>query len=264
MNLPVKKTAKQAYICIFNHWGDLLRVAALPLVISILINFTFVPILWSFEPSIGDITSVSNAVVSLLNTLPVTVFGVAWFRTTLEKDRTALSIVPRWEVRHWRFLGYAISASVIFHAPMVILESLAFYTSDTPEPPSLVIISFQYLLLLASIYLIIRCSFVFAATAVNEDFAIRHSWRNTRGQSLRLAGTLLLVVAPIWICTMFVIGLAAQLSMLIEEHIFIFFFPFAEVIGSYAVLAAAIPVIAIAFQVCTGWYQAGKNRVLAK
>lgn len=193
--LPVFDSASEAYRTVWASIGYLPTAAALPFVLSLLLSL---PV--SLQP-----TSQGLGLISwLLEALPYTLFAVAWHRLVMLGPSVA---PPRlafaWAPRHWRFLGYALLIATGGVVMMGTVLTLANPASGTPGLGPLLAL----FLMISFCYVMIRLSLVLPATALDEDYQLRHSWMHTRGQGLRLLAAVTLVMVPVAFASLLVLSL---------------------------------------------------------
>ncbi len=193
--LPILNTAGADFAAPYRLRKHLLKAISLPLVISVALARTLGP-----ETDVGLVWVAQI----LLDLIPYSMFAVAWHRLILiGPENAAPTFVPSLTSRNWRFLIYlAILESLLLIGPIFSAEILmpddnavdtetAEYDSDVQillsDLPLYVAITLAVLLLSAPfVYIWVRFSFVFPATAVDHTHGFRRSWRETRSHGLRL------------------------------------------------------------------------------
>ena len=92
--IPIGETMREAYLAVFSSLPLLLRAAALPFVLSLVI------LTLAFMASQSAILSFMLMVAGFV---PYTLFGVAWHRLTLlGPNHGAPATFPTWRPRHLR------------------------------------------------------------------------------------------------------------------------------------------------------------------
>ena len=200
----------------------------------------------------------------LLDLVPYTLFGVAWHRIVLLGGAEAPRMIPMWRRRHWRFLGYALTITLIGWtiAELYIALLLALSPGTMESAPAQIPGTVLLALITATwlvIYLTIRLSFVLPAVAVDERYGFAASWSHTRGQVMRLFYASFLMFLPLWL------GFAVVFRMIA---------PFAPDLGTgselatsmsatvvwlmlkYFMIALSVTLVSTAFRTCTGWVPA--------
>jgi hypothetical protein len=268
--VTVFQTMREAYRAVFTSLPLLMRAAFLPYVLSVAIAFL-------------SLFAVQNAFLTFVMTVfgfvPYTLFGVAWHRVTLLQGMEVPSLFPSWTARHWRFMGYAMALTGIAY----LLWVLVFVTMakiwggqqiDAARGALLPLLGIAALGIL--VFLTMRISFVFPATAVDERYTLRDSWSHTSGQTLRLAATLFVTAMPIMILLMIANGIVSSavlsgastlpegstheeaLTHLMEENMgTLIVAQIVFSVFSYILMALMVSAISIAFRTCTGWVPLG-------
>ena len=283
--LPILKTAGAAFATPYRLRKHLLKAISLPFVISVALARTLGP-----ETDVGLVWVVQI----LLDLIPYTMFAVAWHRLILVgPENAAPTFVPSLTSRSWQFLTYlAILQSFlligpIFSADMLMPDDNAINTETVEfdfdvriflsELPLYVAVTLAVSLLSAPfVYLWVRFSFVFPATAVDHTHGFHRSWRETRSHGLRLTVLTYLVSTPaltawlIWY--LFIPAECPEISTIavaVSDSV-----SFCLAINSFAgtlmdygigyVLAVlAVSLISIAFRTCTGWVPDASGSPLA-
>ena len=248
-DLPVSDTVKAAYGSVFGGFAELIRVALVPLVMSFL--------LYALQLSLRDNTMIA-ILAELLLLLPYTLFAVAWHRIVLlEQAALPTPLVPVWQRRHWRFLGYTLIVTAISYGFSLLYAP--FVAPLMAEDPAVSLWQALLLifLLLFGTYVVLRLSFVFPAAAVDESYGFADSWRHTKNQGLRLLAAMFLTLLPatvgILIVLQFLLTFASAVSGSADPAAL---GPVARVIDlvlRYILIALSLGVISTAFKTCTGW-----------
>lgn len=273
--VPIGATMRAAYGAVFGSLGLLLKAAALPFLLSIVVLFL---------AGMAGESAVLSFVLTVVGFVPYTLFGVAWHRLTLlGPARGAPVVFPSWRQRHFRFLGYVVAITGLFYLVAALMVGLGFADQGTViEGSRIMMIAVATLVgIVALPYLLVRLAFVFPAVAVDEAYTLRESWAHTRGQGFRLLATLILTALPM----LFVIWLVgATLGILVLPEIAVeggagaesgaasaeqalretlsenaATFALAQLVLAvlnYIVMALMVSAISIAFQICTGWVPA--------
>jgi hypothetical protein len=270
--LPVWATVRQAYAVVLGEPKLLLRALALPFVLSILLS----ALAFSMPP-----VPLASFVLAIAGLIPYAIFGVAWCRLTLLGPVAGQPpLFPAWAQRHWRYFGYLVAQAVIVSGllvPPIIIGALQ-ATNPANAGSVLIMLSLGELaIVLGAVYLAARLSFVFPAAAAGEKYSWRHSWAHTRGQGLRLLGTIALSIVPavavLWVIAQ-VFGIFALpeidseavrqgadpeevISQYLADNAGLIIAARIAMTGmSYLVLGVAMSAITIAFRVSTGWVPA--------
>ncbi len=269
--LPVGATAFEAYGRVFGNLALLARAAAFPFCLSFLLVGLAV---------LGRAQPLMAGLVVILGLAPYTIFGVTWHRVTLLGPQAGRPpLVTPWERRHWRFLGYLITVTLISYGVAIMIMSLALtFAPQSPEDESVFALAVLAVIAIIMAYLMVRLCFVFPAVSVDEAYRLAHAWQHTKGQGLRLFAALLLTALPlvliIWVASYVLDALlfpaepeamsggqipgppatvsapAFALSQIIIVAL------------NYVLLALMLSAISISFRNCTGWVPAGSEAVI--
>jgi hypothetical protein len=273
--LPVLGSIKETYAAVFGQSALFIKAVAFPLLLS--------TILWHFWDLLSDVESVILGVSAFyIDLIPYAFFGVAWHRLTLlGPDEGRPPLLPRPSRRHVIFFALAAIVTSIYHLPLRIIEIAAeqgwsLSSLDTGEflfwLSSVGMVLIVVVFYLGIPYLMFRLSFVFPAAAVDERYRLRHSWRHTRHEGVRLlllGGT---VGAPAYLLVLLI---SVQLDAVFGIYDPTKELSFGSIDGivygvvayvllpalSYVPIALVISAISLAFRICTGWVPAGSNRV---
>ncbi len=255
-DLPIGDTVKAAYSSVLGGFPGFVRVALVPLAMSIL--------LYGLQLALRGSTAVT-IVVELLLLVPYTLFAVAWHRIVLLGQATPAPMVPVWQSRHWRFLGYTLIMTAIsygFAAPYVPLLSPLATGGSTVSLWQPLLLMF---LLLFGTYVVLRLSFVFPAVAVDESYRFADSWRHTKNQGLRLMAAMFLTLLPAMAGVMIILqflmnvvppNMDSGTSVVPNAGDSAAFGPVAqaiELVLRYILIALSLSVLSTAFRTCTGW-----------
>lgn len=272
--LPVLGSIKETHTAVFGQPTLFVKAVALPLLLSIVLS-----LIWDLLSDVESI--VLDVSIFYIDLIPYAFFGVAWHRLTLlGPGEGRPPLLPRPSLRHVIFFVFAAIVTSIYHLPLRAIETAVErgLTLNTPDTDAFLtsVLSVGVVLILLVFYLgipylMFRLSFVFPAAAVDERYRLRHSWRHTRDQGLRLLLLGGAVGTPVYI-----------LVLLISVHLDAVFgiydptreLSFASIDGvfyagvtyvllpalNYLPIALVVAAISLAFRVCTGWVPAGSAR----
>ncbi len=248
-DLPVGDTVKAAYHSVFAGFAELIRAAHVPLVISFF--------LYALQLTVQERSDIA-IMAEVLLLLPYTLFAVAWHRIVLlEQAALPTPVVPVWQRRHWRFLGYTLIVTAISYGFSLLYGPLvAPLLAEDPAVSLWQPLLLMFLLLFGT-YVVLRLSFVFPAAAVDESYGFGDSWRHTKDQGLRIMAAMFLTLLPatvgILIILQFLLTFAAAVSGSTDPTAL---GPVARIIDlvlRYVLIALSLGVISTAFKTCTGW-----------
>lgn len=291
-NVPIFRTVGQALSMMFGNLGSLLRAAAFPALLSLLIGLAQ----WYFLPPemrgllLEEGASLDGAEVELqafhwsqglgvLSVVPYVFFAVAWHRVLLmgpEAGRPAL--LPAWKTRHWVFLGYLVVTAIIFLAVMSVpgilmgMGSIGITKILGQEQlagqgaAGLVVGLGVLLMVVVGLSLWLRLTLVLPARAVDERFGLKHAWRIGRGQGWRLLViNFLMTIISLFVAMIAAIPLvlalyvpAALIWGFTTEASF-FVGSLSQVFLGYPITALFVGVLSIAFRTVSGWVPSAQN-----
>ena len=182
--LPIWQTVKAAYRDSFGNPSALLTAAAIPFVLSLLLD-TAMP------AEAGDLGS--DILRLVLDSVAVALFEITWFRhLMLGGDAGRPGPLPAIDRRLRLFLCYTLLLSLLF-VPNLLVEKLV--GPAVQLAPHLLVPA--VFLLAASSYLFVRFAFVSLWIAVDAPERLGESWRYTRRNGLRILVAVVLVAVPI-------------------------------------------------------------------
>ncbi|OUS14962.1 hypothetical protein A9Q97_03315, partial [Rhodospirillales bacterium 47_12_T64] len=192
-NLPVRAVSLMAFRTITGNMPALIQMAAFPLLLSALITALSIPALGS---------PVFSWLLSVLAYVPHTLFAVAWHRRTLlELKHPESTSITAWRRDHWQFLLKIIILLAIFYG-MSFIGSLPALMIGVVMPAITPFLIFG--VLIATLYVVARLSFVLPATAVGESYSLDNSWQHTKKQGWSLIGAILILTVPFIILLMII------------------------------------------------------------
>jgi len=270
--LPILATVREAYGRVFLQLGLVAKAGALPFALSVLLTGLGLSAMHS---------PLASVLIALASLVPYTLFGVSWHRATLLGAAAAPPpLLPGWKQRHWRFLGYLAAVILIVYGLILVLSLvgaalLSLGRAETGPGPAAQIALIGAVALII-FYVLLRLSFVFPAVAVDETYGLRHSWRHTRGQGLRLLAAMSLTVAPLvlvgWVKATIVDGALfggleietgeamptpEQVSAWVRENApALMVSQLINAVIGYVGMALTLSVASLAFRTCTGWVPA--------
>ena len=251
-DLPIGASISAAYRSVFGRLGYLLRAALVPFLLSLVIMV--------LSRAAGE-SPVLIHVLGLLTLGPYTIFAVAWHRAVLLDAPPP--VIPVWEKRHWRFLGYLLIITAVSYGASFIYQPVVASVLLTPEgleAPTLdtpaVLVALISLVLV--MYLFLRISFVFPAVAVDERYGLALAWRHSKGQGLRLFGAMLatMILAYLGVMLALQIVLTPFVGALQESEDTASLMMAVESLNlalNYILIALSLSLISVAFRTCTGW-----------
>ena len=216
-NLPVWQTVTAAYRNVFvENLRHLPNAAFVPLLLSLAINLLSG---YAFELIANDDVTprqsfivIGLAVAWLLAALPpVVLFAVSWYRLCLFGSHVASPPTAlRWRRRHTVFFRKALVVLAIAAGIMILLFTIfltvfiltGLASATTPSEQETQGIIAAIVILLPTLYVVMRLAFVFPALAIDLPSRLRLAWGQTKGQGLSLFVMCILTAAPIYSISM--------------------------------------------------------------
>jgi hypothetical protein len=196
-------TFSDAFSVVFGRMGQFVRMATVPLLLSIailLIDFSLRALIvvgtLPLDPE-GLAAVMLQLVTGLLALLPFTFLGIALTRTRCLGPQSGLLPGPLLGRRTFIYAGYFLLLSVAFVlvAAIAIVAAVATLQAtglgEAIGPGPLILGSIAGLCLL--FYLLLRFSLVLPAVALDEKLGLGGSWRLTRRGGVKLLGVFLLL-----------------------------------------------------------------------
>jgi hypothetical protein len=235
--LPVGATAAAAWRLVWQSRDDLLRIAAVPLLISFCLSLATQA--WRSPTALF--------LVVLLDWLPLTLFAVAWLRFLLHRDNAgARRLAARWSPRETKFLSRLVLINVgtglaALLVTSLIAVALGIRLDGSGSSILLVFVAAG----IAAAYLTLRLSLTLPAAAVDLAYGFRDSWRDTAACGVPLLLAMMLANLP------------AVAVLLLQSTPLADALPYTLLLMTdglaYVVFAASMTVLALAFRACTGF-----------
>jgi hypothetical protein len=210
-----------AYGELWANRGELLRVAAVPVIVTMALDallFFSGPI---DETAPDEPPGLWFVVLVVLSIPPSVLFAVNWLRVLVLGSASVPGLGLRWGAREMRFLlrGLVIGlaglvATLVLTLPVALVLSLL----------AQVLVVFQYmatwlpvltfgLVLFVYAYLTIGLSLALVAAAIDAPTGLRESWTATQGLRGRLVIAAIPVVGPFYLLLFLLPGLIASLGL---------------------------------------------------
>ena len=266
--LPVWRTAGEAYAFIFRNPGVFVSLAAIPLALSLPLGFAML-LVQPITPDDYQTYLTESAffgwwdLVNIIHQLIWAIFAVSWHRFVLlgRKDSTGpVQFLLR--RRELRFFLYTLIFLLPFYIVSVLSRSVFGRVFREPSMETFQS-SFDVLMILGGVMVVafiimICCTLIFPAIAVDSDRGFGTAWRQLRGSTWRLIWALVIVVAPF----LPVSGAIAQVTvpMLMDAAsgadvswtAFILLLAVNSLLG-FLLAAVAVTVLSLAYRHLTGW-----------
>ena len=219
---------------------------------------------------------IADFLLSLAGVVPYVIFAVAWHRLVLLGEARGLpSYQPSWRRRHWHFAGYMLLLALIggtIFSFLGIAVSLLAPPGAEPEAVSggqqMLFLAVTLILLLVIGWFMARLSFVLPARALDEPYGFSQSWRQTKGQGLRILAVFAIVQALIALPSVIVVsllgagtGVMSVINQMGRGHeleagiLLVGVLPVLLLgfLASYLATALGVTVLSQAFKTCSGW-----------
>lgn len=246
--LPIWQTVKAAYRDSFGNLGALLIAAAIPFVLSLLLDVAMPAEASSFGLTLGQ-TVASILIASL--------FELAWLRFLLLGPATARpALLTGLGRRLPLFLGYTLILFLFFLPNMLLFQGVG---SDSASTLGMIIAA--VLLYVLATYLWARFTFALLWIAVDAPQRLGDSWRTTAGNGIRMLVALVLVGIPLMLTVVVLTHLAtavfdnerSQFDAGTFQDWTLWALHGAGNVLLYLYYAFTCSVLTCAFSVCTGW-----------
>ena len=259
IKLPLWHTAGNAYGFVFRNLESFFVLAAIPLALTVALWFLlYGTSSQSLQSFVGSSDADVRWAAHLFGEIVIwVVFAVAWHRLVLLGSKESDGFVQfRFGRREFAYLLY----SMLFALPLVFV-SLATdqLTSDSDgRSAALLPLLIALAALVVVVAVVIRCSLLFPAVAVDSDRSLAMAWVQLKGSTWRMAGVQVLTFAPFiiagWIFTALVEDLVTPRFGMADDYLF----PASMYYLGYQVVSffsAALTVSAesFAFRQLTGW-----------
>ncbi len=211
--LPVWRTTKDCGAFIVDHWGDLVRIGWLPLILLFALNVgfgTYEPVTIDRENPLANIEFSTALIVLMLQGAIATVMLVAWHRLVMRDyvdaaPETAGGPGPgrRASIYFLQFLTLSIVFLFVFVAAMLlaatVLHGFHFFAFGSPGYAMKIGIGYVALLigLLPAFYVASRLALALPATAVDRRERFERAWEASAGNGWRMVAVTVLAMLPI-------------------------------------------------------------------
>ncbi|MGD1876515.1 MAG: hypothetical protein ACFB13_03335 [Kiloniellaceae bacterium] len=243
--LPVWPAVAETYRLVFGNIAVLAKISALPFVLMVLIGAASTlldPLSYRLAWEFGT-------------EIPWTLMAVAWLRHLLLAPGPGnVPFFPKLQRRHLHLLGYALLLSVA-HLPLTLFPYIADFLS-LPDGSAV-----YWVLYLPLFYIGLRFSFIYAATAVDENYSLAVAWRHTRGiaRNLFIAAAMTALVPGKIFDYLLGLALAAKSDSGVGFAVALLWHA-----GMWVLEALYLALFAVAFRTCTGWVPAADKAILER
>lgn len=243
-DLAVGPTVRDVFLAIFRNLPALLRLMALPAALQAGITLIVLSGIESGEITMQDLASFLIPLL-LFSMLPMAVFGYGWQRYLLLGAGGAPLLWPR-EIKAVMKLFFSLLGILIVSSLAGALASnLGIMVLGLPTGGSASLAQFLPIALISlgvSLWLLLRLGLVLPARALQESYSLRHSWNQTKGQSMALLLAAIATLPPVYIVSVFLSSLTGGVAGVILSAV-----------GILLVQAAFFALLASAFRQISGW-----------
>lgn len=139
---------------------------------------------------------VFEAVLSLVQGFFLAILAVYWHRNILLREEQAPALPLRFDAYVWRYIGYLLLLALVSIAVITLGSMLAAALVVGAGIGAALIGALVIPFVVLALVVMFRASLVLPAAAVGDrDMSLRRSWRLTRGNTWRLLGLQLLLLA---------------------------------------------------------------------
>jgi hypothetical protein len=206
--LPVWQTVRASYAIVARNLGQLVRICWLWILIMVPVYaaLDWLEETWSRESGAQAtyhwMREIAAALPSPVDLPFLASIAVAWHRLVLREERVTQPAYLRLDGVVWRYVLYAFAFLLLERGTLVICAFLAQNLAIEADFSTRLLIE-----LLAAptatgaamaigLLVLQRLSLVMPAVAVGERLSLRHAWRITRGNTLRLGVATALCMLP--------------------------------------------------------------------
>jgi hypothetical protein len=250
--LPVWQTVRASYTIVARNFGQLVRICWLWILIMVPVYAALVWLEKTWSREVGAqavyhwMGEIAEALPSPVDLPFLASIAVAWHRLVLREERVAQPVYLRLDGVVWRYVLYSSALLLLERAILVICALLA--QNLAIEADFFTRLSIELLAAPAAtgaamaigLLVLPRLSLVMPAVAVGERLSLRHAWRITRGNTLRLGVATTLCVIPAVTLAMLI-----SLLMLLVRALWWLDFSWPQIV---ALMWAWVPVWELAIQ----------------
>jgi hypothetical protein len=224
--LPVFDTVTAAYRSVFAYPAAWLRIAVVPVALSIVLMVLMVLLIGDSVSRLAtarggpdlDGGTIILLIVFYLGLIACSIaFISAWMRhlITRRPDEPA-PIGFRFKSEEWGFVGYGLLLTLLGMVVGLVVGFVGglLVTALGLDRSMAGMVLFTVLLYGIIIYLVLRLSLVFPAVSVGETGCLSQAWSLSRGNVLRLLAAMLLITIPYYVGVMILFYLLPMEGML--------------------------------------------------
>jgi hypothetical protein len=206
--LPIWQTVRASYAIVARNVGQLARICWLWVLIMVPV---YAALDWLEETWPGEsgeqgmyhsMREIAAALPSPVDLPYVASIAVAWHRLVLREERVTQPAYLRLDGVVWRYVLYTFAFLLLERGAAVISAFLVQNLAIEADPSTRLLIELLAAPTAAGAALVIgllvvpRLSLVMPAVALRERLSLRHAWRVTRGNTLRLGVAAALCMLP--------------------------------------------------------------------
>lgn len=206
--------ARQSYDALWQRRGDLLRVAVVPVGLTLVIDVVLF-VLAPADPA-GSELGLGGYLLILLSIPPGVLLAVNWLRVLILGSGSVAGLGVRWGARETRFflrmlaLGLAgLLAALVLLMPVMLLFGLLM-GGQAGEAAFAFSLFITVATVLIYLYVSLRFSLALAAAAIDGPGTLMQSWAATKGIGLQLVLAAILTVGPFYLLVFLLPALLAS------------------------------------------------------
>lgn len=256
--VPIWRVVRAGYGAAWDNSDALARAAALPLLVSILLE-GLIP--EDSGSAMGMLRIVASFVLAAL-------FQIVWLRfLLLRSPETRPGVLNLPGKGFLPFLAYSLLLLIPYVPALFFQYTATKYDGPTPAITIALIIAFYAF----ALYLGIRFGFAFLWIAINAQQRLKASWRATRKNGLRILIAFGAVGIPLLalffaggvLASIISTDIAFQLETGVYDNWLFWVMLISENVALYLYYALACTVMAQAFAILTGW-NTGQREILER
>ncbi|WP_020590650.1 hypothetical protein [Kiloniella laminariae] len=217
-SIAIGEALREAFYPLFKNGKTALKLTIFPALAITLLSVLSMYL--STELIVSDLSNLGNfnpgsalqqialSLATMLITLLISLqFYVCWIRFRFKGENDMRSgLITSLQKRNWVVFGKLLLLVIASYLVLGVFMLVFAFALDNSLPEFIKVGLFLAIMALYCI-LLLRFSYVIPAAALDEPYGFGDSWRHTRGQSLKLFGSFLLL-SLIWFVALFILSLA--------------------------------------------------------
>jgi hypothetical protein len=242
--------AMAAFRRVWQERDDLLRLAAVPVIVAFAFNVWFQPyaevMLGAMQPSeqpdFSRLEQVQGPVILfwLANWLVIAVFVVNWMRHLVLGDAGASGLGLKLGRRHFRMwlhlVGFQLAILIIFFVFVTLILMMA--------PVAALIFAAMILYVIWCLIVVVRLTPVWVGIAIDAPMKVRDAWRRSAGLGVKLAVAFVVVSFLLFVLQTMLVILSASFGVIQMAPLAL---SFVSVVIQFIMFAAICAVFVLAY-----------------